>query len=419
MRVGHILRKYVPAEWGGTETALQGLSTGLAAHGVQSTVYCPSPAGPPTARDPLVEAGCDIRRFNACVPVWGLSPAARQQMLAVGGNILSFELPGMLSRDRELDVIHSHVLGRIGGIAGTIARRRNLPFVVTIHGGALDIPESVRKGFEKASSSGLEWGRVFGWWWRARHLLDEADAILTCNVREAELLRARHPNQRVIVQPHGVATTTFRTDMRLEAQEMLPEIVDRDIIVSVARIDPVKNQLWLVRELPAIIARHPRALLVLAGSCTNAEYGAELDREIKRLGLEKHVLRTGGLLPGGRRVVGLLQLAKVFVLPSLAETFGLVILEAWAAGAAVMASPTSGAKELIREGENGCFFDLADPTGFHSKLDRILQDPDFHRRLTAGGTRGADEHDIVVLAGRVRDLYAQLLEEKNALRNSA
>jgi starch synthase len=419
MRVAHILRKYVPAEWGGTETALQGLSSGLASHGWQSTVYCPSPAGPPTARDPLVESGCEIRRFSACVPVWGISEAARRQMLSVGGNILSFDLPGMLARDRDLDVIHSHVLGRIGGIAATVARRRNLPLVVTIHGGALDLPAHVRQNFAAAATGGFEWGRVFGWWWRARHLLAEADAILSCNQREAELLRTRHPDQRVLVQPHGVATSIYRTDMRAEAREMLPQIVGRDVILSVARIDPVKNQLWLVREFPAVVARHPRALLVLAGACTNAEYGAELQREIDRLGLGQHVLLTGGLPPGGRRVVGLLQEARAFVLPSQAETFGLVILEAWAAGTPVLTTPTSGARELVRDGVNGHFFDLTAPVAFHQALDRLFTDDTHRAQLVAAGYRGADEHDIAVLAGRVRDLYSQLIEEQHALRHSA
>src|SRR5204863_3927161 len=114
-------------------------------------------------------------------------------------------LPPLLMRGRGHDVIHSHVLGRIGGIAGTVARRRNLPLVLSIHGGVLDMPAGLRQNLESTTHHrGLEWGRLFGWWWRARHLLGEADAILTCNTREAELLREQYPRQRVVVQPHGV-----------------------------------------------------------------------------------------------------------------------------------------------------------------------------------------------------------------------
>ena len=418
IRAAHVLRKYVPAEWGGTETALAGLTEGLFAHGVTSVVYHPA-AGRPVS-DPLAAAGCEMRRFHAHLPVLGLSPGARQEMLAVGGNLLSFDLPWMLARERELTVIHSHVLGRIGGIAGTVARRRNLPFVVSIHGGVLAIPAALKDKFKNdAARGGLEWGRVFGWWWRARHVLAEADAILTCNAREAELLRERHPQQLVMVQPHGVNTSFYRTDQRAVARAAFPAIVGRDILLCVGRIDPIKNQLWLVQQLPAIVARHPQALLVLVGSCTHAEYGLELDREIRRLGLSGHVLLTGGLPPGDNRIAGLMQKARVALLPSVSETFGLVILEAWAAGLATMASRTDGATALIRDGENGQLFDPARPEEFHGQLDRVLRDAPYRERLAAAGGRVADEYDTTVMAGRVKNLYARLSDEKNALRNSA
>ncbi|MDB6115734.1 MAG: hypothetical protein JWM88_3427, partial [Verrucomicrobia bacterium] len=311
-----------------------------------------------------------------------------------------------------------HTLGRIGGIAGSAARRRHLPFVVSIHGGVMDPPPSAPVD-PKNAGRGLEWGRVFGWWWRAHHVLEEADAILTCNTREAELLRERHPHQLIAVQPHGVSTALFRADRRAAARAAFPAIVGRDVLLTVARVDPVKNQLWVVRQLPRIVARHPQVLLVMAGACTNADYGAELQREIQRLGMERHVLLTGGLPPGDPRVVGLMQEARVAILPSITETFGLVILESWAAGLATLASRTSGSLGLVRDGENGSLFSLDNPDEFHAKLERLLQDPAAHTRTVAAGRRGADDYDIAVLAGRVRDLYARLIEEKHALRHSA
>jgi starch synthase len=418
MKTAHILRKYVPAEWGGTETALQGLTEGLASHGVDSVVYYPD-AGRPES-DPLAAVGCKMRPFRAHLPVLGLSPDTRREMLAVGGNLLSFDLPWMLARERDLTVIHSHVLGRLGGIAGTIARRRNLPFVITIHGGVLAVPTAIKQKFNNnAARGGFEWGQVFGWWWRARHVLAEADAILTCNAREAELLRERHPGQLVVVQHHGVNTSFYRTDYRDVARMAFPAIKDREVLLSVGRIDPVKNQLWMVQQMPAVITRHPRTLLVLAGSCTNAEYGVEVQREIRRLGLSAHVLLTGGLPPGDPRLAGLMQEARVGLLTSLTETFGLVILEAWAAGLPILASRSSGSVELIQDGKNGGLFELDQPVDFHAKLDHLLRDQAHRSRLAQAGGRLADQYDTAVMAGRVQKLYAQLSEEKHALRHSA
>src|SRR5262245_26528062 len=91
MRVAHLLRKYDPAEWGGTETVIHQLFDGLRGQGVESVVYCPR-LPQLTAGDPLAEAGCQVERFHACVPVWGLTAEERRQMVAVGGNLMSFDL---------------------------------------------------------------------------------------------------------------------------------------------------------------------------------------------------------------------------------------------------------------------------------------------------------------------------------------
>ena len=81
------------------------------------------PAAPPAGRegrrpvpfgDPLVEAGCVVKRFHACVPIWGITATQRRQMVAVGGNLMSFDLISALWREPELAVVHSHALGRIG-----------------------------------------------------------------------------------------------------------------------------------------------------------------------------------------------------------------------------------------------------------------------------------------------------------------
>ncbi len=419
MHIAHLLRKYNPAEWGGTETVMRQLCDGLRSEDVRSTVYCPA-IPPPGVPDPLVDAGCTIQRFKAVVPIWGISAEQRRQMIAVGGNLLSFDLPQMLWADRTISVIHTHTLGRIGGIGLTLARRKRIPFVLTIHGGVYDLPEALQRSFSTSPAGGWEWGKPFGLLFRARQVLHEADAILTCNVREAELIRERHPDRRVIVQPHGVPASVYATDHRAAALNAFPMLRDRDVVLSLGRIDAVKNQRWVVEQLPELRQRHPNVLLVLAGACTDEVYGAELDRRIEELGLQPHVLITGKLPPADPRLIGLLQVARVAMLQSVSETFGLVILEAWAAGTPAISSRTSGASALIAHGENGWLFDLERPRSFHDAIEPALANPDARARVVAAGrARVVAEYDTRVLASRVRALYENLVDEKHALRHSA
>jgi glycosyltransferase involved in cell wall biosynthesis len=145
-----------------------------------------------------------------------------------------------------------------------------------------------------------------------------------------------------------------------------------------------------------------------------------LEQQIRALGLERGILRTGGFPAGDPRLIGLFQLAEAVVLPSVSETFGLVILEAWAAGTTVIASRTSGASALIRNDENGWLFELGKPETFHDAVDRALSQPALRVRLAAAGGRIVGEYyDTTVLAGRMKSLYEQLIEEQHALRDSA
>lgn len=410
MRAIQLLRKLDPAAWGGTETALQRILAGMRERGITPVVYCPRLARQP-APDPLQAAGCQVRRFRACVPIWGISRERRRQLISVSGNLMSFDLPWFLGCERDASVIHAHTLGRIGGIARTIARLRGIPLVVSIHGGAMDLPAGVL-GNGEASCAGVEWGKAFGWLFRSRQLFRDADAIVTCNGKEAELLSAQLPRKRIMVQPHGVPLPVYRRDQRAAARAAFPQLGDRDILLCVGRVDPVKNQMWLLEQAPAIFRRHPRATLVLAGPCTDEPYGRRVNETIRRLGIQDRVLLTGGFPQDDPRLIGLMQEARAVALPSVSETFGLVIIEAWAAGAMVLSSLTSGGRALIRNGRNGWLFDLERPPSFHEALDRVFANPALAREMAAHGTDVSREYSVDAAVDRIKRLYEQVIEDK-------
>jgi glycosyltransferase involved in cell wall biosynthesis len=411
MRVAHLLRKLDPAEWSGTEMAIQRLFDGLRASGVDPVVYCPRLENGPV-KDPLSDSGFEVQRFRAFVPVVGLSRQRKRQLVSVGGNLMSFDLIPSLWRERELAVMHAHTLGRIGGIALTIAKRRRLPFVVTIHGGVLDLPDKIKQSFNAPVDGGWEWGRLFGVLFQSHRLFCDADAILTCNGTEAGLLQEQFPHKRVQVQPHGVPFEIYRANQRHAAAVAFPQIANRQVLLCLGRIDPIKNQGWLVDQAPEVFRRYPRAILVMAGPCTDESYGDRIRKQIERAGLCDRVLLTGALPPNDPRVVGLLQCASALVLPSLSETFGLVILEAWAAGTSVASSRTSGAAALVKHGRNGWLFDLSDPQSFHEAIARTLDNPVEAKEMAGRGTAVAEQYSVNALAARLKTLYEEVIEAK-------
>jgi alpha-maltose-1-phosphate synthase len=411
MRTAQLLRKYDPAEWGGTESAVTRMVYGLGEQGVESVLFCPRPESLSTSLPQT--KGCEIRHFKARVPVWGLTAQERRQFAGLGGNLFSFDLLGALWKEPGVDLIHAHTLGRLGAIGAAVARRRRTPFVVTIHGGYLDLPQPLKQVIHQRPKRGFDWGRLFGFLLGSRRMLDRADAILTCNSKEAALLRARFPDKRVQEMPHGVPAAAFEADNRHVALEHWPRLRGRRLLVCAGRIDPVKNQGWLVEQVPELLKRHPDFLLVLAGPYSDASYGKALRERIAELGVADGVLLTGGLPPGDPRLVGLLQLAGLVALPSVSETFGLVLIEAWAAGAAVLASRTSGASALVQPGANGWLFDLDRPEGFHEAANVALKDRGLCERFAACGREMVlAEYDTTVIAQRIRQIYYQLIEAK-------
>lgn len=412
MHAAHILRKYNPAEWGGTETAVKQILDGLAQQLVRNTVYAPrTETGAKT--DPIKEGGHTLKRYKAVVPVVNISKDQRNQLVAVGGNLLSFDLLGSLLREKQLSIVHTHALNRIGGIALTAARLRKLPFVATIHGGVLDLPENVQKTLSAPLEGGYEWGKIFGALFRSRHVLKEADAIITCNPREAALQQERFPEKRVVVQPHGVPIAKYQADYRSAALHAFPTVQSQKIVLVVGRIDPVKNQGWVLAQMPRILKEFPDAILVMAGACTDELYGKMLRKEVRKLGLENKVLFTGGLPPGDPRLIGLMQQASAMVVPSLSETFGLIILEAWAAKAPVISTRTSGAVSMVKDGENGILFDLQDVEQFHDGIARVFTSTAYRCELAQNGHRvAAEEYDTFHLSKRIHALYQELIQEK-------
>lgn len=412
MRVAHLLRKYNPAEWGGTETAVKRLFDGLRFHGVEPIAFCPR-IHPSPERDPFVESGFRVERFNAFVPVAGISTEQKQQLISVGGNLMSFDAIWKLLGTRKLSLIHTHTHNRLGGIALTVARMKHVPLVVTLHGGVLDLPASAKQLLQKPLEGGFEWGKIFGLPLRSRRVLEEADAIITCNKAEAKLLREKFPKKKILAQPHGVPVAEYQKDSRNAARDAFPQIVGKELLLSVGRIDSVKNQSWLIEQASALFQKNPNAILVLAGSCTEAAYGKFIEREIQKRGMENRVILTGGLPPGDPRLIGLFQEARVLLLPSFYETFGLVILESWAAGTPVIATRTSGALELVRDGENGWLFDLDKPDEFHRAVEAALKNPaETKRKGEAGNALVKAKYDTNVLAATVKNLYNDLIEDQ-------
>lgn len=182
-------------------------------------------------------------------------------------------------------------------------------------------------------------------------------------------------------------------------------------IGTVGRLDPVKNQTWLLGEFHRILERHPelgsRLRLIIAG---DGPLRAELAESVQRLGIGSKVW-----LPGARSdVPELMRAMDVFVLPSRNEGISNTILEAMACGRPVIAARVGGNPEIVESGRTGLLYENEDAGGFESALMEYLADPAMRRdHGRAGHDRALSEFSIDAMVRRYADCYDELLATRN------
>jgi glycosyltransferase involved in cell wall biosynthesis len=203
-----------------------------------------------------------------------------------------------------------------------------------------------------------------------------ADRVLTISeASKADLVATlRLDPQRIdvaplAVRPEGAAATP---EEELRARFALG---DGPLVLCVAQKQPHKNLASLIRALPEI----DDATLVLAGA------GSPHEQELRRLGFDLGVSGRVRMLDwvADEDLEGLYRAARLFVLPSLIEGFGLPVIEAMRAGTPVACSNRSATLEVA--GDAALLFDPLDQAEITAAVRRLLSDEDLRRDLIRRG----------------------------------
>lgn len=407
MKIVQVPRRFVKSEWGGTETVVLETCKRLLALGHHTEIFCPNALAD---REREIVEGVAVRRLPYFYPYWGLGGEARRQLDRKGGNLFSFALMRELMRCPALDLIHLHTAKRTGGIARYVARQRQIPYVVSLHGGMCDVPAEEAQSWTAPTKGTLEWGKALGWWVGSRRVLDDAAAILCVGQEEQRLIQERYPQRRVLYLPNGVDAERFaRGDgQALRRRYGIPP--QAYVVLTVGRIDPQKNQLFAVRSLPRMLELVPDLHLVFVGGAVDEVYRERLIREVRLRGVARRVTIAGGL--AGQELVDAYHAADLLLLPSIHEPFGIVILEAWAAGLPVLASRVGGVPAFVTEGRDGLLFAANDEGAFLRAFRALAMDREQSCALAdAGRTKTREQYTWDRIAGRLAAIYEEVVHD--------
>ena len=291
-----------------------------------------------------------------------------------------------LLRQQRIQLVHTfdYYTTMFGG---TLARLAGVPIVVT-----------------SRRDTGSMFTRIQRWMVRQVFFRSNRVVVNSEAARES-LLREGLPSQRISKVRNGVDLGLYRSNGNQQsARNQWGWSPDRPLIGVIANLRPEKGHIVLLKALPKVISRYPKAHFLLAGP---GPLEAKLRSYATTNGLDSHV----SFLGDSYGIPDLLAALDIVVLPSTSESMPNVVLEAMSAGRPIIASAIPGCMELIDDGQTGVLFPSANPEGLAEQIVRLLDHPELRVQLgNAARAHAESEFDISLAAKRLEAVYDELLE---------
>ena len=204
----------------------------------------------------------------------------------------------------------------------------------------------------------------------SKFTVSQADALRVVSPGiQAKLVKSGIKQDKIRVISTPVNLANFATPDNQTVTSLQHQFEGKKIVFWLGRFSPEKNLPFLLESFKTVIQRFPNAILLLGGQ------GKEFDRINKlktTLGLSQHVKLLGHLdylsLPNYYHA------AHLFILPSLHESFGKVLLEAGASAKPSIASATTGASAIIQHAQTGFLVEINNHQQFVDYLLKLLKD---------------------------------------------
>ncbi|MET9626041.1 glycosyltransferase family 4 protein [Lentzea sp. NPDC006480] len=393
MRVLMLSWEYPPVVVGGLGRHVHALATQLAAQGHDVVVLCRQPSGTDAVTHPTVDVvseGVRLIRVAEDPAHFVFEKDLLAWTLAMGH---AMTRAGLDLGDWRPDVVHAHDW-LVTHPAVALAESFGVPLIATIHA--------------------TEAGRHSGWlshplnqqvhsveWW----LANRADSLITCSsAMRREVAHLFDVDTDVVSVLHnGIEPNGWKVrakDVGAARRTYSPH--GDPLLLFFGRIEWEKGIQDLIAALPRIRRHHRGTRVVVAGDGSQTEWLREQARKHRVL---RAVEFVGHL--SDRSLAALLTAANAVVLPSRYEPFGIVALEAAAAGTPLVASTAGGLGEVVLDGVTGLSFAPGDVDGIAHAVRDVLSDPtSAATRARAAKERLGTDFDWATIASGTAEVYA-------------
>lgn len=223
-------------------------------------------------------------------------------------------------------------------------------------------------------------------------------------------LAASGGRSRMRVLQNAVDGTIFHPGDRTQAKVRYGLDPSAPLIVIIANLAPHKGQETAIRALSAVGEQYPNARLWVVGEDRqkDQQYRGRLEDLVRGLGVQSQV----SFLGFRDDIPEILRAADFLLLPSTSETLSLVILEAQASRAVVLAAPTADIPEVVIDGQSGYLVAADDVASYAARLRELIAKPELAAALADNAFQRVHErHQLKHYCQAVLDEYDQLETE--------
>ncbi len=247
-----------------------------------------------------------------------------------------------LARERQYDLIHAHFIIPTSPLARTLRRRTGIPYLVTCHGS--DVPGYNPDRF------GVQHKLLLPYW---KRLVRSADALVSPSENLKQLMLSHCPDLNIQIIPNGYEPAGFN-----------PAHPRKNNILLCSRLFPRKGFQYVIEAVKDLSLDWQVHII---GDGTYLE-----QLKAKADGSKTPVIFHGWLDRDSAEFRELYETSSIFILPSEAENFPTVLLEAMSAGLAVIASTAGGCPEVV--GDAGLLVRPRDTDDIRRQLIRLIDD---------------------------------------------
>lgn len=299
-----------------------------------------------------------------------------------------------LIKSEKIEVIHCGRCLPEGFIGFIMKKLHGIPYICYIHG----------EDVETASTS-----RELSW--IVNKALKGASKLICNSQNSAQILLNQwhtDPLKTCVINP-GVDAKKFTPVPKDELVKTTLEWQNRDVILTVGRLQERKGHDMLIKALPAIVDKYPQTLYAIIGHGEQKQY---LQQLVETLCMQQHVVFMDEI--NDHQMIQCYQQCDVFVLPNRTvgkdiEGFGMVLVEAQACAKPVIAGDSGGTAETMLIGTSGVIIDCRTPEQLSQTLIKWLGDVGLREKMGKSGRQHIEMTlDWVELTKRIEKLIEPL-----------